>query len=158
MAAPTAAARSAPAGIRIDDGFSTLIAFATIPTISFWEKTVTPPGIDGGDAIDTTTMHNVLWRSRASRALKTLTDSSLKAAYDPNLYNSILALINLETTITVHFPDGSTLAFFGFLQKFEPGDLAEGTQPECTITIVPTNIDPVNHVEAAPVLTSVAGT
>lgn len=158
MAAPVAVARQAPAGIRLDDGFSTKISFAQDPDVSFWEMTVQPPGIDGGDAIETTTMHNTAWRTMSARQLKTLTEASVTAAYDPNVFNNILTLINFETTVTVHFPDGSTLAFYGYLKSFEPGDNTEGEMPEATVTIVPTNYDPVNRVEAAPVLTSVAGT
>lgn len=158
MAAPAASVRSQPAGIKLKDGYKTVITFAADVDIEFWEKTVKPPGIDGGDHIEQTTMHNTSWRTMAPRSLRTLTESTTKAAYDPVLYTSILALINLETTVTVRFPDGSTLAFYGYLQKFEPDDLAEGTQPEATITITPTNFDPVNHVEASPVLVAVAGT
>jgi hypothetical protein len=158
MAAPIPGTRGTPAGIKLKDGFSTKIDFAANPTVSFWEKTVKAPGIDGGDGIEQTTMHNTAWRTKAPRQLKTLTESTTKVAYDPNVYNQIYALVNVETTITVHFPDGSSLAFFGFLQKFEADDLQEGTQPEATVTITPTNFDPVGKVEAAPVLTSVPGT
>lgn len=158
MAAPATTVRQTPAGIKLDDGYSTKIAFAADPDVSFWEKTVQPPGIDGGDAIETTTMHNTTWRTMASRALKTLTEASCTAAYDPNVYNNILSLINVETSVTVHFPDGSTLAFYGFLKTFEVNEHTEGEQPEATITITPTNYDPTNKVEEAPVLTSVAGT
>lgn len=158
MAAPVATVRSSPSGIKLKDGFSTKITFATDDNIEFWEKSVKPPGIDGGDSIPQTTMHNTAWRTMAPRQLKTLTESSTTVAYDPVLYTSILALINVETTITVTFPDGSTLAFYGFLQKFEPSELKEGEQPEASVTITPTNFDPTNHVEAAPVLASVAGT
>lgn len=158
MAAPTPTARQSPTGIRLDDGFSSLITFGADPNICFWEKTVTPPGIDGGDSIETTTMHTDAWRTMAPRQLKTLTDSSTTVAYDPNVFNEILALINVRTTITVTFPDGSTLAFYGFLRSFEPSELTEGEQPEATVNLTPTNYDPTNDVEAAPVLTSVAGT
>lgn len=158
MAAPTPTVRGTPSGIKLKDGFRTKITFATDDNIEFWEKSVKPPGIDGGDSIPQTTMHNVDWRTMSPRQLKTLTESTTTVAYDPLLYTSILALVNVETTVTVTFPDGSTLAFYGFLQKFEPGDLKEGEQPEATVTITPTNFDPTNHVEAAPVLTNVAGT
>ncbi len=80
------------------------------------------------------------------------------AAYDPVVYTDILALINAPGGVTVHFPDGSTLDFYGYIKKFEPAALKEGEQPEATVTIVPTNYDPANHVEASPVLTSVTGT
>ena len=158
MAAPATTARVDPVGIKVDDGYQTLIAFEADPDISFWEKTVQPPGMDGEDKINTTTMHNVTWRTFASRALVSLTEASLTVAYDPDAYNQILAILNVEGSITVHFPDGSTLDFFGFLKNFEVQDHEEGAQPEANIIIEPTNYDPVNNVEAGPVLTSVAGT
>ena len=142
----------------MDDGYRTLVAFNADPDISFWEKTVTPPGLDGGDAVDTTTMHNDRWRGKGPRYLIEMTEFSMTAAYDPDIYNQILNLINVETTVTVHFPDGSTLAFYGYLRAFEPDSIEEGTQPEATITVVPTNQDPTTGSEEAPVLTSVAGT
>lgn len=158
MAAPTPTPRVTPLGIYLDDGFSTKITFAADTDVALWEKTVTPPGIDGGDPIETVTMHNLIWRPKRPRQLKTLTDCTFTAAYDPVIYTQIVALCNVETTITVTFPDGTTVAFYGFLQKVEPGELTEGEFPELTATIVPTNWDPVNHVEAGPALASVAGT
>lgn len=156
--APVPAARGTPAGIMLDDGYSTKIAFNANPTVSFWEKTVKPPGIDGGDGIDQTTMHNTTWRVMRSRALKTLTECTGTAGYDPNVVNQLNSLINVETTVTIHFPDGSTLAFFGYLKSIEFSDNTEGELPMINYSIVPTNFDPVGKVEAAPVLTSVPGT
>lgn len=158
MAAPTPTTRSTPVGIKLDDGFSSKITFAADPDISFWEKTLQPPGVDGGDAVETTTMHNVTYRTMGPRQLKTLTNSSSVVAYDPAVLTQIIALINVRTTITVTFPDGSTWAYYGFLKSFEPSDLQEGEQPEATVEIVPTNFDPTNKVEAGPALASVAGT
>src|SRR5262245_26376841 len=142
MAPPVASPRQPPAGIKIDDGYQTLVSFATAPDIAFWEKSITPPGLDGGDPIDTTTMHNIQWRSMAPRQLVSMTPFTMTAAYDPALYTTLLGLLNVNTTVTVLFPDGSTLAFFGFLRSFEPGELAEGAQPTATINVVPSNQDP----------------
>jgi hypothetical protein len=147
-----------PSGIPLFDGFSTKITLAADTNVEFWEKTVTPPGMEGGDAVDITTMHNTQWRTKTPRALVDMTDVQTTVAYDPVVYTSVLALINVETTITVTFPDGSTIAFYGFLRSFAPGEVAEGGQPEAAIVIVPTNYDATNHVEAAPVLASAAGT
>jgi hypothetical protein len=158
MAAPVASTRGVPAGTKLKDGYSTKIAFATALTIAFWEKTVQPPGYDGGEPIENTTMHNTLWRTLRSRALLTATPHTVKAAYDPNCYSGIQSLINVETTVTCSFPDGATLAFYGFLQKFEPDAHEEGKMPEATVTVVPTNWDPVNQVEAGPTLTPHSGT
>jgi hypothetical protein len=158
MAAPTPTARISPTGIKLKDGYQALITFAVDPDCALWEKTVKPPGIDGGDPIEQTTMHNITWRTRAPRSLKTLTEGSFKAAYDPICYTQLLTIVNVETTITVEFADGSTVAFYGFLQNFDPDELVEGTQPEATCTICPTNFDHVNKVEAGPALSSVVGT
>ena len=159
MAAPATTASSTPAGIHLSDGYSTKIAFERDPDVSFWEKTVAPPGLDGGDPIETTTMHNATFRTMRPRALYTLSEMTTTVAYDPNVYNNITDnLLNQEGSITIHFPDGSTLDFFGYLKAFEPSDHEEGSQPEATITIVPTNYVPTNNVEAGPVLTTVAGT
>ena len=159
MAAPVTTVRSTPSGVMLADGFSTVIAFARDVDVSFWEKTVGGGGLDGADAIDITTMHNLAWRTRRARQLIDLTPVNSTVGYDPNVHNNIRDnLLNQEGSITINFPDGSTLDFFGFLKTFERSDLSEGESPEATIEIIPTNYDPVNNVEADPVLTSVSGT
>jgi hypothetical protein len=158
MTAPAPTVRGTPLGIKLPDGYQALVTFAVDTDISLWEKEVTPPGIDGGEPIDTTTMHNTVWRTTGPRSLSTLTPMTFTAAYDPDVYDEILAIRNVETTVTVTFADGSTLAFYGYLQKFDPGPLAEGTPPEATVTVVPTNYDPVAHTEEGPIMTEVSGT
>jgi hypothetical protein len=155
---PTPTARQTPAGIKLDEGFPTKITFSRDPNIEFWEKTVKPPGLDGGDPVDTTTMHNSTYRTMNPRKLKTMTAMSTKVAYDPVVYSSILELINVKDTVTVTFSDGSTLAFYGYLKEFSPDDIDEGKQPEAGITIIPTNQHPTTGAESGAVLTSVTGT
>ncbi len=158
MSAPTPTARGTPAGIHLEDGFSSKITFASNATLSLWEKSINAPGLDGGEPVPQTTMFNTVYRTMAPRKLKTLTPHTFMGAYDPNIYNLLISQINVKDTVTITFPDGSTLAFFGFLQKFEPGPLVEGTQPEASCTVVPTNADPTTGAEQSAVLTSVAGT
>jgi hypothetical protein len=158
MTAPVKTARITPTGTRLDDGYQTLVAFAADPDVKIWEKSITPPGLDGLDAIDITTMHNETYRTFAPRALITMTESSFTGAYDASSYNQIVALINVETTITIHFPDGSSIAFYGFLKNFQPNELVEGAQPEATCSFVPTNRDPITHAEEAPVYDAGTGT
>ena len=169
MAAPVVASvMGTPEGIKLDDGYQTIISFALDPNISLWEKTVQPPGLDGGDAVDTTTMRNTTYRTSYPRALVTMTDMSITAAYDPIMLirvvggtvdvDSYPGLINKPTTITVEFPDGSKWAFFGFLRSFTPQDHEEGTQPTATVVITPMNQDPSSHTEESPVLENAAGT
>lgn len=151
-------ARQAPAGLELEDGFPTTIAFAANPAVAFWEKTVTPPGLDGGDAIEQSTMHNVRMRTYAARSLITMTEMSVTAAWDPALYEDILDLINVEDSITVHFSNGDTVDFFGYLRVFEPQEMSEGEQPEAQITIQPTNRDPDTHAETEPAWAAATGT
>jgi hypothetical protein len=158
MASPAITARVLPTGIMLDDGFPTVIAFALNPSVNLWEMSVKPPGVDGGDPKDLSTMHQVAWRRRGPRKLKTLTDSTFTAGYDPKAQGECEALVNKEGAITIHWPDGGTRSFFGFLQKFEPNEVKEGEPPTAQVTIVPTNWDPVNHVEAGPVDVDVPGT
>lgn len=141
MAAPAYTARSTPVGVPLEDGYQTLVTFLADPDVSFWEKAVTPPGMDGGDAINITTMHNVALRTFAAASLKTLTDGGLRVAYDPRVYPQILALINVHTTISIRFSDGTKLSFFGYLRTFEPDEVVEGQQPEATCSFSPTNTD-----------------
>ena len=158
MAAPTLTARQDPAGIKLKDGYKSVYAFNRDPDISLWEMEVGPPGMDGGDAIETSTMHNDIWRTMAARALKTLTESTFTFAYDPAVYTQLNNLINEEGSITQHFPDGSTLTFYGYLRVVEFDPLVEGEMPTGTATVTPTNQDPVTGAEEGPVVASVAGT
>jgi len=97
----------------LNDGHSTTLTFAATPGIAgvtFKEKEVTPPAIQGGGENDTTTMRNT-------------------------------------------FPDGATLAFWGWLDEFTPGAAVEGEQPEADITVICSNQND-SGVETAPVLTA----
>ena len=135
---------------RIDDGFSTLITFSESPQGKLWEKEVTPPGISGGGANDTTTMRNTAWRTNSPKKLKSLTPMSFTAAYDTAFYVQALAMININQLITVEFADGSMLLFWGWLDEFTPGPASEGSQPEADCTIICSNQDDTG-AEVAPV-------
>lgn len=151
----TTTARNTPAGFKLEDGYQALIAFAENPDVKLWEKTVKPPGLEGGDPVDTTTMHNQTYRTSAPRHLKTLTPVQTTTAYDPAVYEEIKDLINVNGWITIHFPDGSTYDFVGYLQNFDPSPLQEGNPPEATATIVPTN--ELDGIETDPVYTPASG-
>ena len=156
--APAPSARVDPVGIYLEDGYRSLIVLAVDTNISLWELGVGTPGMDGGDAIDITNMHNDEYRTMASRALKTLTEFTFTFHFDPAVYTQLESVINVDTTVTRHFPDGSTLAFYGFLRMVEFDEMTEGEVPTGTATITPTNRDPITRAEEGPVLASVAGT
>ena len=159
--APTPTARTPPTGgaYKIPDGYQSELTFASSPGAWFWEIDPKPPAIDGGEPIDTTTMLNSAWRTMSPQSLKKLDNIALKAAYDPDLINSLVSVLinNPADTITIRFPDHSTWAMYGYLQKWEPDALQIGKMPTATMTVVVTNYDSVNRVEAGPVFTA-AGT
>lgn len=158
MTAPATTALGTPTGAKLKDGFSTRIAFAANANIRLWVKTIKPPGIDGGEKIDITDMHNTAWRTFAARQLKTLMEMKFKAAYDPGVYDQLSALVNVEGAITIHFPNGATVDFYGYLMKAEPADNEEGKQPEMDVTVQPTNYDPVAGTEEGPNYKTASGT
>lgn len=158
MTAPSATARTSPSGRYFEDGYQTLITFAADADVQLWEKTVKPPGYNGGDEIDVTTMHNTALRTKAPRALIDMTNGSITCGYKGTAYAQTKALINVETTITVTFPNGSTLAFYGYLKNFDPGDHSEGAMPEASCEFVCTNRDPTTGEEEAAVYTAATGT
>jgi hypothetical protein len=139
---------------RLDDGHPTLISLAM--GAGLWEKGVTPPGMDGGGANDTTTMHNAQWRTNAPKHLRTLTDTSFNAAYSVVGLGSLVGIINNNQEITITFGDGSTCTFWGWLNAFAPGELTEGAQPTASCTIVASNQD-TDHEEVAPEYTDEGG-
>jgi hypothetical protein len=135
--------------LRLDDGFSTIITFANIPTIKIFEKEVTPPGITSGGPIDTTTMRNTAWRTMSPRQLKSLTGVSATVAFATDAIDAIMAQIAVNQLVTVTFPDGSSIEFYGWLEEFTPGSFKEGEQPTAALKVQPSNRDN-NGVETEP--------
>lgn len=158
MAAPVASTRLTPGGKMIGDGFGSLIVFAKDRDIQFREVGVTPPGVETDDPTDTSTHHNVKWRTFHPRQLARMTPAKATVNYDPAVYVAIVAALNRQDTITVVFPDGATLAFYGYLSKFEPNELKEGQKPEANIEVVVTNADPSDCSEQGPVYAAGTGT
>jgi hypothetical protein len=142
MAAPVPDIRQVPAGYFLRNGYQALVTLRNAPNVELWEIQVTPPGFSYGEKIDLTTQHNAEIRTATYRALAELKDTKMKVAYDPKWYGRFLSFAGVNTGITITFPDGSTLALWGFLSDFEPEDLEEGKRPEATVTIKATNVDP----------------
>ncbi len=137
----------------INDGHPTYFSFAENPTLKFKEKSVTPPSLDGGGPNDTTTMRNTTYRTRQPKKLKTMGESTVTASYDPEVYNSLWSMLNVNQIITITFPDGSEVAFWGWLNALIPGEHVEGAQPTATVSIICSNQDNDGN-EVAPVYTA----
>jgi hypothetical protein len=158
MAPPVITARTTPTGYKLPEGFRTTIAFALKPAIQFWEREVGGFGFDGGDPIDTTTQFNIKWHTFAPKQLLKSPEITCEVGYDPDCMLDIPAMINRQDSVTIHYPDGSTAAFYGYLQKFMPRPLREGEFPMATVTVFVTNYDYVSNVEQAFLYTPAAGT
>lgn len=135
---------------RLDDGFSSIIILQRTPTIKLYEKDLTPPGVSMGGAIDSTTMRNTAWRTNAPRSLRTLSPVNLTVAYDPAVYDTIIAEVGKNQPIEVQFPDSTTVEFWGWIEEFTPGALTEGEQPTASLVLQPSNRNAAG-TEIAPV-------
>lgn len=159
MAAPTPHARVIPTGYKLPDGFRATITLANKTNIQLWEREVTPPGIDGGPKIDTTTMLNTTYRTYHPQSLITVDDGAGNVAYDPDVLGDILANINVIQSITYTFRDGTTETVWGHLQSFKPSALAIGQMPMASIAIATDNVDPTaSFAESGPAFGYAPGT
>jgi hypothetical protein len=156
MTAPTPTTRGTPTGTMLENGYQSLITFEDNATIGLYEKTTTPAGLEGGDKIDITTMHNTDYKTYAAQALSEMSDGQMTVGYDPSQLTAINTLINEAQVITQTFSDGSSWCYYGYLKSFTPAQLANGTHPEATCVIVTTNRDPdaTGVAEEAPVYTA----
>ena len=158
MADPTTQTRVTPVGIALCDGHATKITFAADTDVSFWEKTVQPVGVDAGDMIDITTMFNTMWMTKCFRSLKDLTDATLTVSYDPVVLDQIVALVGVNTDVTILHPNNDTWDFYGGLRSFTPQENSHGAQPEAQIVVSPTNYDPDANSENGPNYKTSVGT
>lgn len=136
--------------LRLDDGFSTIITIANLPTVKMFEKEVTPPGFTAGGAIETTTMRNTAYRTNAPRKLKSLSPMTSTVAYATSALEGIWAQIGVNQLITVTFPDGSSLVFWGWIEEFTPSNMVEGEQPTANLVVQP-GMRNADGAEVAPV-------
>lgn len=138
-------ARGTPTGTMLKNGYQSLVAFTENATLGVWEKEVTPPGLDSGDKIDVTTMHNATYKTFVHQALVEVTDAGMTCAYDPGQLSALITLLTAAAStnqlISYHYPDGSSWDVYGFLKSFTPETLSNGSHPQATVTIVHTNLD-----------------
>jgi hypothetical protein len=127
---------------RIDDGFPTTLTLSLNPNVKFWEKSITPPSLQGGGANDTTTMRNTRVRTKAPRKLLDVGDVAFTAAYDPAVYEDALDMMQINQEAWINWPDGDALVVWGWLDTVEFGELTtEGEQPDSDWTFIVSNQD-----------------
>jgi hypothetical protein len=153
MAAPAAAAKPAlPAGAPMPNGFPMFIVNSKVPSALIWPVEMQPVGGDNEEPIDIVNFFNVLWRTKAPNALIDIPNMTMMVEYSSSSYNIIIGSLGLPANITMFLPDNGTIAFWGYYKSFIPQTNKEKQQPKAEITIVCTNWDPANCVEAGPVI------
>ena len=167
MAAPTPTTRVSPVTteIPLKEGYQVLFTLALDPNYALFEVDLQAPIIDGGEPIDITNQFNTKYMTKAPQTLMNLEEFSITGAYDPIIYDQMLGtgsqtqLLNKPTTGTFKFGDGSTIALFGYVRRWEGGNHSPGGgQPRGTMIFVPTQYDDSDNEEQGPVVAETAGT
>jgi hypothetical protein len=148
MAAPPVIVRILPTAYKLPEGFKTTIAFSLKPGVNLWEVDVPLPGADS-TVIDTTTQLNIKWHTKWLSALVDSPEVSGTAAYDPSFYDDFIFLTGAQAgSWTVHTSTNTTVSCWGGLKSFVPQPHKHSTFPLMNFTVINTNYDPVNRVEA----------
>jgi hypothetical protein len=142
----------------LKDGYGIAMTFGTGEsstdhsgiTLSVDPNSITPPGAAGGDAIGTTTHSNSAWQTKSPQSLLEAMDGAFTAAYDPDAWDDIVALINDNVLITFVFPDGESVAVYGYVQSFVPNAFVPGEMPTAECVVVITNRNHNTGLEVAP--------
>lgn len=160
MTAPTKVTRGTPPEIAdmLLDGYQVFVALEDDPDLCIWEDNITPPSMTAGsDVINTTTQWNATWMTKAFHELLEVGETTINAAYCGSTWDKIQAIIGVNQSVTVHFPDGSTLSFWGGIRSFTPAGWERNGFPKADIVIVCTNMDDSNN-EEGPVWAAASGT
>lgn len=158
MAAPTPVTRVTPSGRQIGTGAPAYITFTLDPNIDLWEKSVKPPSFQLDDRKDNSTAHNDRFRTFSPGRLLTGQDITVQCGYDPDQIQDIIDRIGVRDTITVTFPTGTKIAFYGWLDQVDFSELTEDDDPTVTLTLAQGNQDWSTCVEEGPVVVAGTGT
>lgn len=144
-----------PTGTRLTSQHPNYITFALAPNFPLWEVSTKPPGVSFGGENETTTQRNNVWRSYQPKHLRRLTPLTGRCSYAASIFTNIHNIGGKNQLITRTFSDGATLAFWGWLDTFEPEEdnISEDGQPTATFTVIPSNQDNTG-AEVAPVFTA----
>jgi hypothetical protein len=127
-------------------GYGVRITLET-SSLTFLEKSVTLPGYDGGDPIDTTNNSKSALREQYPRTLIQTTGATATVEYDPSTLEAIKGAINVQQVITIEFLEGDQVTIYGWLRSFTPSDFAEGAQPTAEIAIESAGVDAAGDEE-----------
>jgi len=122
------------------DGFGVRITLET-SGVTFKEKSVTPPGIEGQDPVDVTNNSKASFREKYARALKEITPASGSVEYDASQLAAINGAVNVHQFVRLDFEEGDALGFYGFLRNFVPDEMTDGEAPTAALELVPCGVN-----------------
>jgi hypothetical protein len=131
------------------DGYQVLINFSLNAAVKFQEKEIQPPGLDSGGKISQTNQRNARYRTYSPKSLIDVDDIVLKVAWDPQVYSDIVTMMGKVQEIFIELPDTTVLTQYGWIDKFKPDSMKEGTEPEAAVHICVGNLTP-GGVETGP--------
>src|SRR5205823_237203 len=109
--------------------------------------------LSGGGPIETTSMHNAVYRTQEPKSLKTLLPSKATVFYDPQVLDDVKSMIQVKQQITVHVAGKGTYLFWGWIESFTPGPNKEGDAPNAEVEILQSGTNS-SGVETAPAFTA----
>jgi len=98
-------------------------------------KNITPPGVEGGDPINTTTTDNTSFESQAPRTLKMKTAINAEVTYDKNDKDAWEAAVDQSDDVLVHYPDDSSDLDAGWLGSFLANQTTFNEQPTAQVIV-----------------------
>ena len=143
-----------------EDMQGTIIGFSLNATLTIEEVETNPFGFDGDGPINVTTHRNNTLRTQAPKKLKGLTNGGARVMYAHADLAKIWAMMQENQLATITYPDGSTDAVWGFIDKFEPDGAVVGDRPTANIVFEPSNRNaskvetPIAHVTATTTTTT----
>ncbi len=135
----------------LKNGFKTLVTFSQVLFPDFYgEVEVTPPGTSARGGIPQSTMRNILWTTQLPKGLKELQPLTMKVAYDTRLIPVLMTLVGVNQRVTIRWPDGATLSFWGWIDEATFDSMTEDNRPIYNLSVQTSNVNAA-CVESGPV-------
>jgi len=115
-----------------EDGLGIRIVLVN-QALVFYEKDVTPSGLEGGDPINITTNDNTAQHTQAARTLSIPTQASATVTYDVSDEAAYFAAVDVSDDVRTDYPDDTTTLEAGWLRSFIPNQTQEGEQPTAAV-------------------------
>lgn len=126
----------------LKDGIGTIITFTLGPFPPLYgEVELTPPGFNMGGPIDMTGLRTTGWVPQAPKSLKAGQPANVKVMFDPALVPAVWQVAGKNQTISIRWPTGATLNWWGWIEElsFEPHQT--GQRPLASMVLQPSNLD-----------------